>query len=353
MALHRADLPSDITDLLSAGTVIPAHPLALNAARAFDPVRQRALARYYIDAGSGGLAVGVHATQFEIRDVGLYEPVLECAMETAQDWATDPLIMIAGLAGGTAQAVAEAKTAVAIGYHAGLLSLAAMKGASDDQLIAHCAAVAAEIPLVGFYLQPAVGGIHLSVGFWKRFAEIDNVIAVKTAPFNRYRTLDVIRGVVEACAEDRVAVYTGNDDHIVLDLLEPFTSLRGGEEVRVRIRGGLLGHWSVWTKRAVEQLARIHAAIDSGTIDADLLALNSKITDCNRAVFDVEHDFAGCIPGCHEILRRQGLLEGTWCLNPAEVLSPGQAEELDRVYAGYPEMNDDAFVAENLERWLT
>lgn len=353
MALHRADLPSDITDLLFAGTVIPAHPLALDAARAFDPVRQRALARYYIDSGSGGLAVGVHATQFEIRDVGLYEPVLECAMETAQDWATDPLIMIAGLAGGTAQAVEEAKTAVAIGYHAGLLSLAAMKGASDDELIAHCTAVAAEIPLVGFYLQPAVGGIHLSVGFWKRFAEIDNVIAVKTAPFNRYRTLDVVRGVVEAGAEGRVAVYTGNDDHIVLDLLEPFTSLRGGEEVRVRIRGGLLGHWSVWTKRAVEQLDRIHAAIDNGTIDADLLALNSKITDCNRAVFDVEHDFAGCIPGCHEILRRQGLLEGTWCLNPDEVLSPGQAEELDRVHAGYPEMNDDAFVAENLERWLS
>jgi hypothetical protein len=352
MALHRADLPSDITGALFAGTVIPAHPLALNAAREFDPVRQRGLARYYIDAGSGGLAVGVHATQFEIRDVGLYEPVLECAMETALDWATKPLIMIAGLAGGTAQAVEEAKTAVAIGYHAGLLSLAAMKGASDDELIAHCTAVAAEIPLVGFYLQPAVGGIHLSVGFWKRFAEIDNVIAVKTAPFNRYRTLDVIRGVVEAGAEDRVAVYTGNDDHIVLDLLEPFTSLRDREEVRVRIRGGLLGHWSVWTRRAVEQLARIHDVIDSGLIDADLLALNSKITDCNRAVFDVEHDFAGCIPGCHEILRRQGLLEGTWCLNPDEVLSPGQAEELDRVHAGYPDMSDDAFVAENLDRWL-
>jgi len=356
MALHRADLPADITKLLFAGTVIPAHPLALNAAREFDPARQRALTRYYIDAGSGGLAVGVHATQFEIRDVGLYRPVLECAMEAARDWggdaAADSLIMIAGLAGGTAQAVAEAQTAVSIGYHAGLLSLAAMKGASDDELIVHCAAVAAEIPLVGFYLQPAVGGIHLSVDFWRRFAAIDNVIAVKTAPFNRYRTLDVIRGVVEAGAEDRVAVYTGNDDHIVLDLLEPFTSLRNGEEVRVRIRGGLLGHWSVWTRRAVEQLARIHAAIDSGNIDADLLALNSRITDCNRAVFDVEHDFAGCIPGCHEILRRQGLLEGTWCLNPDEVLSPGQAEELDRVQAGYPDMNDDAFVAENLDRWL-
>jgi len=352
MPLHRDDLPADITDQLFRGSVIPAHPLALNSSREFDPVRQRALARYYIDAGSGGLAVGVHATQFEIRDVGLYEPVLECAMETAQDWADRPLVMIAGLAGGTAQAVKEAQTAVAMGYHAGLLSLAAMKGVSDDELVAHCAAVAAEIPLVGFYLQPAVGGIHLSAGFWRRFAEIENVVAVKTAPFNRYRTLDVIRGVVEAGAEDRIAIYTGNDDHIVFDLLEPFTSLRDGREVRVRIRGGLLGHWSVWTKRAVELLDRIHAAIDSGGIDEDLLALNSVVTDCNGAVFDVENDFAGCIPGCHEILRRQGLLEGTWCLNPDEVLSPGQAEELDRVHAGYPHMNDDEFVAENLDRWL-
>lgn len=356
MALHRADLPAPITDLLFGGTAIPAHPLALTSNREFDPIRQRALSRYYIDAGSGGLAVGVHATQFEIRDVGLYEPVLESAMETANDWipigGKRPLIMVAGLAGGTTQAVEEARTAVSMGYHAGLLSLAAMKGSSDDELIAHCQAVAAEIPVVGFYLQPAVGGIHLSVDFWRRFAAIDNVIAVKTAPFNRYRTLDVIRGVIEAGAENRVAIYTGNDDHIVLDLLEPFTSLRDGQEVRVRIRGGLLGHWSVWTKRAVEQLARIHTAIANGAIDSDLLALNSKITDCNRAVFDVEHDFAGCIPGCHEILRRQGLLEGTWCLNPDEILSPGQAEELDRVQAGYPEMNDDAFVAENLSRWL-
>jgi len=356
MALQISDLPLPVRDLLFDGTVIPAHPLALNAAREFDPGRQRALTRYYIDAGSGGLAVGVHATQFEIRDVGLYEQVLECAMETATDWeplgGARPLIMIAGLAGGTAQVVEEAKTAVSIGYHAGLLSLAAMKGSSDDELIAHCEAVAAEIPLVGFYLQPAVGGIHLSVDFWRRFAQIENVIGVKTAPFNRYRTLDVIRGVVEAGAEGRVAVYTGNDDHIVLDLLEPFTSLRDGEEVRVRIRGGLLGHWSVWTKKAVEQLGRIHAAVDSGLIDADLLALNSKITDCNRAVFDVENDFAGCIPGCHEILRRQGLLEGTWCLNPDEILSPGQSGELDRVQEGYPEMNDDDFVAENLSRWL-
>ncbi len=352
MPLHRDDLPTEVSDILFRGAVIPAHPLALTAAREFDPVRQRALSRYYIDAGSGGLAVGVHATQFEIRDVGLYEPVLECAMETASDWCDRPLAMIAGLAGGTAQAVGEAQTAVVLGYHAGLLSLAAMRGASEDELVTHCEAIATEIPLVGFYLQPAVGGILLSADFWRRFARIENVVAIKAAPFNRYRTLDVVRGVIEAGAEERVAIYTGNDDHIVLDLIEPFVSLRGGAEVRLRIRGGLLGHWSVWTKRAVELLERIHAAVDAGPIDADLLALSSKVTDCNRAVFDVAHDFAGCIPGCHEILRRQGLLEGIWCLNPDEVLSPGQAAEIDRVYEGYPEMNDDSFVAAHLDRWL-
>jgi dihydrodipicolinate synthase/N-acetylneuraminate lyase len=229
-----------------------------------------------------------------------------------------------------------------------MLSLAPMKGASVDELVAHCAAVAAEIPLVGFYLQPAVGGIHLPAEFWRRFCEIENVIAVKIAPFNRYRTLDVVKGLVAARAEDRVTLYTGNDDHIVLDLLAPFAVQRGGEEVRVRIKGGLLGHWSVWTKYAVELLERLKAAKPS----EELLALDSKVTDANSAFFDVAHDFAGCIPGCHEVLRRQGLLDGTWCLDPKEVLSPGQAAEIDRVYAAYPEMNDDAFVRENLTRWL-
>jgi dihydrodipicolinate synthase/N-acetylneuraminate lyase len=224
-----------------------------------------------------------------------------------------------------------------------------MKGASVDELVAHCAAVAAEIPLVGFYLQPAVGGLHLPMEFWRRFCEIDNVIAVKIAPFNRYRTLDVVKGLVAAHAEDRVTLYTGNDDHIVLDLLSPFAVMRGGEEVRVRIKGGLLGHWSVWTKRAVELLEKLRNAKPS----EELLALDSKVTDANSAFFDVANDFAGCIPGCHEVLRRQGLLEGTWCLDPKEVLSPGQAGEIDRVYAAYPEMNDDAFVRENLSKWLS
>ena len=346
--MHSSQLPAETLALLRRGTVIPAHPLALDAGRRLDARRQRALTRYYLDAGSGGLAVGVHATQFAIRERGMYEPVLKLAADEARAWCKRPLVMIAGLSGRTDQAKKEAAIARAHGYHAGMLSLAPMKGASVDELIAHCAAVAAEIPLVGFYLQPAVGGIHLPAEFWRRFCEIENVIAVKMAPFNRYRTLDVVKGLVAARAENRVTLYTGNDDHIVLDLLCPFVVKRGGEDVTVRIKGGLLGHWSVWTKYAVELLERIHKAKPS----EELLALDSKVTDANSAFFDVANDFAGCIPGCHEVLRRQGLLEGIWCLDPKETLSPGQAAEIDRVYAAYPEMNDDAFVKANLSRWL-
>ena len=352
MHLHRSDLPTRVLALLQRGTVIPAHPLALDASRRFDPVRQRALTRYYLDAGAGGLAVGVHTTQFAIRDAGLYEPVLELAARTAREWTDRPLVMIAGLAGRTDQACREAQLALGHGYHAGLLSLAAMKGASTDELIEHCASVARVIPLVGFYLQTAVGGVALPAGFWRRFAGIDNVIAIKMAPFDRYRTLDVVRGVVMAQAEDRVALYTGNDDHIVLDLLTPFAVRRGAEVVTARIRGGLLGHWSVWTQGAVALLERIHAAIEAGRVDADLLALDSRVTDCNSAFFDVAHGFAGCIAGCHEVLRRQGLMAGTWCLDPAEALSPGQAAEIDRVCREHADLSDDAFVAANLQRWL-
>ena len=356
MTLHWSRLPADILALLRAGTVIPAHPLALDAARRFDPRRQRALTRYYLDAGSGGLAVGVHATQFAIREQGLYEPVLRLAAETARDWVrpapAGPVILVAGLSGRTAQAKAEAETALGLGYHAGMLSLAPMKGASVGELIAHCAAVASVMPLVGFYLQTAVGGIALPADFWRRFAQIDNVVAVKMAPFNRYRTLDVVRGIVAARAEDRVTLYTGNDDHIALDLAVPFAVVRDGAEVRVRIRGGLLGHWSVWTRKAVELHARIHAAVAAGRMDDDLLALDSRVTDCNSALFDVANDFAGCIAGCHEVLRRQGLLEGTWCLDPKEALSPGQSVELDRVCREHADLTDDDFVRANLERWL-
>ena len=346
--MHWTQLPAETLALLRRGTVIPAHPLALDAARRLDVRRQRALSRYYLDAGSGGLAVGVHATQFAIREAGLYQPVLRLAAEEARSWARRPTVLIAGLSGKTAQARREAQTALGLGYHAGMLSLASMKGASIEELVAHCAAVAAELPLVGFYLQPAVGGIHLPAEFWRRFCLIDNVIAIKIAPFNRYRTLDVVKGLVAARAEKRVTLYTGNDDHIVLDLLQPFVVKRGRKEVRVRIRGGLLGHWSVWTRFAVRLLKKLQKAKPT----PQLLALDSKVTDANSAFFDVANNFAGCIAGCHEVLRRQGLLEGTWCLDPKEGLSPGQKEEIDRVYAAYPEMNDDAFVRKNLGRWL-
>jgi dihydrodipicolinate synthase/N-acetylneuraminate lyase len=339
-------LPPDIAALLRRGTVIPAHPLALDARRKLDARRQRALARYYLDAGSGGLAVGVHATQFAIREAGLYEPVLKIAVEEARN---GNVVLIAGLAGKTAQAKREAQIARGLGYHAGMLSLGAMRGASTDELIEHCTAVAAEIALVGFYLQTAVGGIPLPMEFWRRFAAIENVVAIKIAPFNRYATLDVVRGVVAARAEERIALYTGNDDHIVLDLAVPFSVKRGSEDVRVRIRGGLLGHWSVWTKTAVSLLNRIQ----EGKIDTDVLALDARVTDCNSAFFDVANNFAGCIPGCHEVLRRQGLLEGTWCLDPKEKLSPGQSEEIDRVYREHADLADDAFVRANLERWLS
>jgi hypothetical protein len=353
MGLHHRDLPEEVLGALRSGAVIPAHPLALDAARTLDVRRQRALSRYYIDAGVTGLAVGVHTTQFAIREAGLYGPVLQTAAEVAADWTDRPLVMIAGLVGRTEQALREAELARGLGYHAGLLSLAAMRGAGDDELIEHCERVAAEIPVVGFYLQPAVGGVALSASFWGRFAAIDNVIAIKIAPFNRYRTLDVIRGVVEAGAERRITLLTGNDDHIVLDLLCPYQFQRGDEQVTVRITGGLLGHWCVWTRKAVELVARIRRAAVEQAIDPALLALDAAVTDCNAAFFDAANDFSGCIAGCHEVLRRQGLLEGTWCLDPDEGLSPGQTEAIDRVYAAYPDLNDDGFVAKNLHRWLS
>ena len=355
MALNRSDLPENVLALLAQGAVIPAHPLALDARRRFDARRQRALTRYYVDAGAGGLAVGVHTTQFAIREHGLYETVLRSAMQDRLDWDQRPMAMIAGLCGGTAQAKNEARIAVGLGYHAGLLSLAALAGAPEDQLIAHCEAVAQEIPLVGFYLQTAVGGPVLSSEFWRRFASIPNALAIKVAPFNRYRTLDVVRGLVAARAEERVFLYTGNDDHIVLDLALPFVAMRDGAPVSVRFRGGLLGHWSVWTRSAVDQLARIKAELTraAGSLGPDLLALDARVTDCNSAFFDVANNFHGCIAGCHEVLRRQGLLEGIWCLDPAEGLGAGQDSEIDRVYRMHGDLSDDAFVRKNLERWLS
>lgn len=353
MGLSWTDWPAEVLETLRRGVVIPAHPLALTQERKLDSRRQRALTRYYLDAGSGGLAVGVHTTQFAIRDIGLYEPVLDLAMTTGREWSKKTPVMIAGAIGRTSQATKEAEIARGLGYHAVLLSLAAFKGASEDELIRHCETVAREMPVIGFYLQTAVGGIPLSASFWRRFAAIENVVAIKMAPFNRYRTLDVVRGVVEAGAENRITLYTGNDDHIVLDLLCPFLVTVNGEPVTARIRGGLLGHWSVWVRKAVELLERIHSAIEAGPVPADLLALDSQVTDCNAAIFDAANDFHGVIAGCHEILRRQGLLEGIWCLDPRDDLGPGQAAQIDRIYTSYPHLNDDAFVAAHRERWLS
>jgi hypothetical protein len=299
----------------------------------------------------------VHTTQFAIRDpqIGLFRPLLELACEEfdrADATRNEPLVRIAGICGDTPQALSEAELARGMGFHAGLLSLSALKEADDDTLIAHCQRVAEVIPLVGFYLQPAVGGRVLSYRFWRRFAEIENVVAIKIAPFNRYQTLDVVRAIAEAERDD-IALYTGNDDNIVLDLLTPYRFNVGGKQVERRIVGGLLGHWAVWTKRAVELLERCHVAAQQPAIPADLLRLAIEVTDCNAAFFDAANGFRGCIAGIHEVLRRQGLLEGIWCLDPNETLSPGQADEIDRVYRSYPHLNDDAFVAEHLHEWLS
>jgi dihydrodipicolinate synthase/N-acetylneuraminate lyase len=321
--------------------VIPAHPLALTAERKLDERRQRALTRYYLAAGAGGVAVGVHTTQFEIRDHGLLAPVLQLAIEELRD---KDAIRIAGIAGKTPQAVKEAEQAAALGYHAGLLSLGAMASCSVPQLLDHARAVASVMPLFGFYLQPAVGGRVLPYEFWRAFAEIENVIAIKIAPFNRYQTLDVVRAVAESGRAGEIVLYTGNDDNILLDLLTPF---RFGKTT-VRIAGGLLGHWAVWTRRAVELLDYVKQNREP----KESLTLAAEITDSNAAFFDAANGFHGCIAGIHEVLRRQGLLAGRWCLNPREDLSPGQMEEIDRVYRAYPHLNDDAFVRENLDQWL-
>jgi hypothetical protein len=337
-----------LRERLLQGLAIPAHPLALDANRKLDERHQRALTRYYLAAGSGGIAVGVHTTQFAIREprYGLFRPVLELAAEEMRGSAA---LKIAGICGLTPQATAEAGLARSLGYDAGLLSLGALKSASVEELLAHARAVASILPVVGFYLQPGVGGRLLPFGFWRAFVEIENVVAIKMAPFNRYQTLDVIRAVALSGRAREIALYTGNDDNIVVDLL---TEFRGGGE-RLRIRGGLLGHWAVWTRKAVELLARLRAIADSGSpVPPELLTLAAQTTDANAALFDPSHQFRGCIAGIHEILRRQGLLAGRWCLDPEEDLSPGQAEEIDRVCALYPDLTDDDFVAAHIDEWL-
>jgi hypothetical protein len=351
------ELDARIRQSLTRGVVIPAHPLALSAERKLDERRQRALSRYYIAAGAGGLAVGVHTTEFAIRDprIGLFEPVLKLAaeeMDRADRTLAEPLIRIGGICGDTAQAVREAQLLAELGYHAGLLSLAAFKNADDQALVRHCRSVAEVIPVVGFYLQPAAGGRLLSYQFWREFAEIENVVAIKIAPFNRYQTLDVIRAVAES--ERPIALYTGNDDSIVMDLLTPFVFQINGKRKELRIMGGLLGHWAVWTQKAVELLRDCHAAAASSeSIPQDLIRRSIEVTDSNAAFFDAANHFAGCISGLHEVLRRQGLLEGIWCLDPHENLGRGQKEEIDRVYRDYSHLHDDDFVRQRLDQWLT
>jgi dihydrodipicolinate synthase/N-acetylneuraminate lyase len=330
--------------LLRKGVVIPAHPLALTARRKLDERRQRALTRYYLAAGAGGLAVGVHTTQFAIREKGLLKPVLELASE--EEKRHKPLTLkIAGICGRTKQATAEAALARDFGYDIGLLSLAALKNEAEDKLIAHADAVGKTIPLFGFYMQPAVGGRVLPYSFWRRFVEIPSVVGIKIAPFNRYQTLDVLRAVAESGRADEIALYTGNDDNILLDLLIGF---RFGDK-RLRIVGGLLGHWSVWTRRAVELLNNIR---EPNLFTQNSLSLAAEITDANAAFFDAANGFRGCIAGLHEVLRRQGLLKGIWCLDPKEGLSPGQKAEIDRVYKAYPILNDDTFIEQYRDLWL-
>lgn len=341
---------------LLAGQAIPAHPLALDAAGRFSERHQRALTRYYLAAGVGGLAVGVHSTQFEIRQPqhGLYRPVLELAARTLaeeQERVPRSVVMIAGLCGPTKQALAEAELAGELGYHAGLLSLGAWRDQPEAEILAHCRRVARAIPLIGFYLQPAVGGRALPYAFWRQFAEIPELVAIKIAPFNRYQTIDVVRAVIDA-GRDEVALYTGNDDAIVTDLLTPFTFKRGAQRVTRRIVGGLLGHWGVWTRGAVALHAEIKALGDRAPLDRSWLERAHAVTDMNAAIFDPAHAFRGCIPGILEVLRRQGLIPTNRCLNPNETLSRGQAEELTRVCREYPALIDDDFVAEHKDQWL-
>ncbi len=349
--------PRWVQAALLEGQVIPAHPLALTPAHRLDERRQRALTRYYHAAGAGGLALAVHTTQFAIRDPkhGLLKPVLELASATLSQCDTDArrqTVRIAGVCGRTGQAVSEAILARRLGFHAGLLSLGAFRESDDQELIGHCVAVARELPLFGFYLQPAVGGRALSPAFWRRFLEIPNVVAIKIAPFNRYQTLDVVRAVAEVGRAGEVALYTGNDDNIIPDLLTEYVLPGRCGEAHVRIAGGLLGHWAFWTRRAVELFEQCRRARSTRSIPAELLSLGAQVMDCNAAVFDAANGFAGCIPGIHEMLRRQGLLEGTWCLEPGLRLSAGQAEEIDRVCQAYPQLKDDAFVRENGDKWL-
>lgn len=339
--------------LLYAGTVIPATPLCLDKNRQFNETAQRRLIRYYLKAGVGGLAVAVHTTQFEIRDpeVNLFEPVLRVAYEEAKAFEAatgKTIILVAGVCGPIEQAIREAELAASIGYDAALLSPGGLGAYDEDYLVERTAAVAKILPVVGFYLQPSVGGRVFTYRYWERVCETDNVVAIKTAGFDRYLTLDVVRAVTFSSRKDKIALYTGNDDNIINDLITPFSFQKDGKTYENRFVGGLLGHWAVWTSTVVKIFEELKQAVQEEALDTTWLTLAAQITDANSAFFDTANDFKGCIAGVHEVLRRQGLMEGIWCLNPEETLSPGQSEEIDRVWAMYPHLNDDTFVKEFL-----
>jgi len=343
--------------ILNNGAVIPAVPLALNERREFDEKRQRTLIKYYLHAGAEGIAVAVHSTQFEIRlpEINLFYTVVKTVLDEVQLFEqrqNKTIVKIIGVCGKVEQAAAEANFARDVGADAVLLSPGGLPDLSEDEMLERTGAVAKIMPVVGFYLQPAVGGRVFSAGYWKRLSDIDGVVAIKCAPFNRYQTLELVRGVALSERRDKVALYTGNDDNILLDLITKYEFNVNGQKVEKRFVGGLLGHWAVWTKSAVDMFEKLREYKDGRDIPAELLTLNAKITDANAAFFDAANNYAGCIPGIHEVLRRQGILEGIWCINPNEKLSPGQAEQIDRVYADYPELNDDAFVKSNLKNWL-
>jgi hypothetical protein len=356
--MKHTDLPPAILALVRRGTVIPATPLALNARRQFDERRQRALMRYYIDAGVGGIAVGMHFTQFEIRSPGvdLFEPVLRVCSEEIDSYSKKigrTVAKIAGFSGQTATALKQAEMAQGLGYHFGIASMAAFRGAMEQEMVHHMRELARVMPMFGFYLLTGVGGIKLPYSFWRDLVEVENIVGIKVAPFDRYGTVDVARAVAEAGRESEITLYTGNDDSIVYDFITPFRFGSAEAAKTVRIRGGLLGQWACWTQRAVELHERLLKIADSGSpLTPELLTLSAQITDANAALFDPAHNYAGSIPGVNEILRRQGLLEGIWTLKRDEVLSPGQSEEIDRVCAAYPHLTDDAFVKKNLHRWL-
>ena len=337
-------------EILKSGTVIPATPLALKADRTFDAEQQKILTGYYLAAGAGGVATAVHSTQFEIRDpeVNLFETVLETVSETIDAYEKKSgrvVVKVAGVCGPVEQAVREAELAKKYGYDAVLLSPGGLNHLSEDEMIARTEAVAKVMPVIGFYLQTAVGGRHFSYSYWARLCEIDGVVAIKSAPFNRYYTLDVVRACALSSRANEITLYTGNDDNIIVDLLTEYKFTVDGKTYSKRFEGGLLGHWSVWTHAVVEMFKKIKA---NPTLSPEYLQLAAEVTDANAVVFDTANDFAGCIPGLHEVLRRQGLMKGTWCLNPNEVLSPGQSEELDRIYAMYPHLTDDDFAKEYL-----